>query len=81
MDITLNRGMIRWPGWGNGAHLREIWFSRPANDRPERGEPERSTIRRDRWVLTFQRALVVCQDMVRNRAWCNEAPQRDIGNT
>jgi hypothetical protein len=79
MDITLIPAIMRRRGWGNGARLQDIWFSRPANAVPERGAPDTTTIRMDTWALTFPRCAAAFRRMTADRYWCGEEARRNLG--
>jgi hypothetical protein len=79
MDITLIPGIMRSKGWGNGARLQDIWFSRPPNASPTRGIPDTATIRMDGWALTFARCAQALQTMTTNRVWCGDEARRNLG--
>lgn len=78
LTITNIPAIMRSHGWGNGARLMEIWFSRPPAIAPAYGPPETGTIRMDRWALTFSRARQIYDQLMRERIWANAAAQREI---
>jgi hypothetical protein len=54
------------------------WFSLPAAVAPGYAAPDTTTIRMDRWVLTFPRARQVYVQLLRERIWANTAAQAEI---
>jgi len=79
MDITLIPGIMRRRGWGNGARLQDVWFSRPPNAVPERGVPDTTTIRMDGWALTFPRCAEAVRTMTSDRYWCGDEARGNLG--
>lgn len=77
-SITSIPKIMRHHGWGNGARLMEIWFSRVRTSAPAYGSPETQTIRMSSWVLTFSRAKKVYNQIMSERIWANPAAQREI---
>ena len=77
-DITRIPGIMRTNGWNNGAALMDEWFANPPNDVPENGTPDTSTIKMDSWVLTFERAKKVYDEMISGKIWFNEAAKNLI---
>ncbi len=71
-DITKIPPIMRRKGWTRGAALMEHWFAGAANDDPQKGAPDTTTITMP-WVLGFSRAAAVYGDMVSQRVWCNAA--------
>lgn len=69
---------MRHHGWGNGARLMEIWFSRTSAVAPLYGPPETQTIRMKTWVLTFPRAKSVYDQLMHEQIWANPAAQREV---
>jgi hypothetical protein len=57
----------------NGAKLLDDWFSRPSTIRPSYSAPETTTIRMDRFVLTFSRAKAKYDELMTGRIWANPA--------
>ncbi|MBI4584791.1 MAG: hypothetical protein HY717_12315 [Planctomycetes bacterium] len=80
MSLTLTNipRIMRSKGWGNGARLMDIWFSRPSAVAPAYGLPDTATIKMDRWALTFARARSVYDQLIRDRIWVNSAAQAEI---
>ena len=78
VDITKIPGFMRAKGWFNGARLMERWFSSVANDRPAGGSPDTTTISMAKWVLTFQRAQLVYNEIVGQRIWSNDKARLQI---
>ena len=76
--ITSIPKIMRHRGWGNGARLMEIWFSRASVTAPAYGSPETQTIRMSSWVLTFHRARAVYDQIMRERIWANPAARREV---
>lgn len=77
-DITKIPGLMRQSGWNNGAVLMDEWFANPSNAVPASGTPDTSTIRMDSWVLTFERAKKVYDEMIAGKIWINIAAQKEI---
>ncbi len=80
MSLTLTNipGIMRSKGWNNGARLLEVWFSRSTATAPAYGPPDTSTVRMDRWALTFSRARQVYDQLMREQIWANPPAQREI---
>jgi hypothetical protein len=64
-------------GWTNGEALMRKWFSDPANDDPEKGIPDISTIKID-WVLGYDRAREVYDKAINDKVWMNGPAQNKI---
>jgi hypothetical protein len=78
VDITRIPGFMRLKGWHNGARLMERWMGLPANDRPASGTPDIETVVMRTWVLTFERAKKVYDQILRERIWSNEAARKEL---
>ena len=70
-------GIMRANGFVQGAQLMDIWFSRPAIAVPHYTPPVSSIIKMD-WVLSFDRANDVYQDIIDNKIWVNPAAKAEI---
>ena len=81
MTLTLTDipSIMRYHGWYNGARLMDIWFARPSAIAPAYGPADTTTITMDGWVLTFDEAREVYNDIVREAIWTNPPAQREIG--
>lgn len=55
--------------WLNGARLMEQWFERAAKTAPDYSTPETDTIKMDSWVLKFDRAKLVYDEILREKIW------------
>lgn len=77
-DITKIPGIMRSHKWNSGAQLMDNWFSRSANDDPFKGVPDTTTIKMDSWVLTFDRARKVYDQMISDKIYANPAAQKEI---
>src|SRR5215213_10114548 len=64
-------------GWTQGAALMRRWLRYPGNNRPERGEPDLSTVAVD-WTLGYSRADKVFQQALREKIWTQEDGRRRI---
>lgn len=62
-------------GWNTGAALMQRWFWSPPFVMPHYSYPDLSTIKMT-WVLSFDRAEDVYDDMVKDHVWSNDAAQR-----
>jgi hypothetical protein len=76
-DVTKIPRIMRRKGWIKGATLMEEWFARSANDDASRGAPDTTTITME-WVLGFERARRVYDQMVQERVWVNGPAQREM---
>jgi len=80
MALTLTNipRIMRRNGWGNGARLMDIWFSRAPTVMPAYGPADTATIRMDAWALTFARARAVYDAIISDRIWANAPAQARI---
>jgi hypothetical protein len=67
--------IMRSKGWFEGQRLMETWFSRPAAIAPHYSPPV--TIKMD-WVLGFERAKNVYDELVADQIWQNGPAQNEI---
>ena len=77
-DLTNIPKIMRVNGWLDGAVLMEKWFTGPATAMPAYTSPDLSTIRMDKWALTFPRAKTVFDGMVADKLWSSEKAKRDV---
>jgi len=77
-DIRKIPGIMSANGWHIGAQLMYGWFGRPANDDPLKGITDTMTIKMDTWVLTFERAKSVYDQIFADKIYANPAAQREI---
>jgi hypothetical protein len=68
---------MEWYHWDEGAKLLEMWFERPAAIAPKYSAPVTDIIKMD-WVLQFQRAKEVFDEIVRDRIWTNDATRKRL---
>ena len=71
--------IMRSKSWLRAAALMERWQHNPANTDATRGIPDIHTISMS-WVLSFERAARVFDQMVSDRIWMNEAGRNRIAN-
>jgi len=71
-SITKIPGIMRANKWLNGARLMDEWFAGPAAVMPAYTTPDTTTITMDSFVLTFPRARIVFDGMVRDKLWMSE---------
>jgi hypothetical protein len=69
--------IMRKKGWLRAAALMERWQHNPANNDAKRGTPDIHTVSMI-WVLSFERAARVFDQMVIDRIWMNEAGRAEI---
>lgn len=77
-QLTKIPAFMRRLGWSVSATLMEKWFSRAANNQPDLGVPDTTTIKMDSWVLHFARAWSVYDAMVRGKVWINPPAQLQL---
>ncbi|HEY3741777.1 MAG TPA: DUF6402 family protein [Bryobacteraceae bacterium] len=68
-SITKIPGIMRANSWLNGAALMDKWFSGPPSTKPSYTTPDTSTLKMDKFVLTFDRAKSVFADMQSKKIW------------
>ncbi|MCX7112860.1 MAG: DUF6402 family protein [Proteobacteria bacterium] len=76
--ITNIPAIMRSNKWFKGATLMESWFSSNVNVAPKYGFPDTTTIAMDSWVLTFPRAKIVYDQLIKDRIWQNEPARLEI---
>lgn len=72
-------GIMRYNKWYKGATLMDSWFTRNTKTAPDYDFPDTTTITMD-WVLGFERALDVYNEIISERIWLNAAAQKEIAN-
>lgn len=85
-DITWIPAIMRSKGWTQGATLMEEWLRRPANIRPTKledvpnnfGPPLLNVVTMD-WILTFERARSVYNQILSEKIWKNDKAKPVIG--
>jgi hypothetical protein len=77
-DITRIPSIMRHNKWNNGAQLMETWFRNPSNNDPFKGVPDTTTVRMDTFVLTFDRAKTVYNQMIAEKVWINDKAREEI---
>lgn len=68
---------MRAQGWTKGALLLDSWFSRSSAIAPAYGPPDTTTITMD-FVLKFQRARLVYEQLIKERIWANTAAKNEV---
>lgn len=71
-SITNIPRIMRAKGWTRGAALLERWFAGPSAAKPAYANPDLTTITMD-WVLSFDRAKAVYDQMINDQVWANQA--------
>lgn len=69
--------IMRGKGWLRAAALMERWLNNPANSNAELGTPDIHTVSMS-WVVSFERAARVFDQMVIDRIWMNEAGRAEL---
>jgi len=80
MSLTLTNipSIMRYQGWKNGARLLDNWFSRSSAIAPAYGPADTTTIKMDGFVLTFTRARLVYEGLVKEKIWSNPKAKVEI---
>jgi hypothetical protein len=69
--------IMRNKSWLRAAALMERWLNNPANSNAEQGTPDIHTVSMS-WIVSFERAARVFDQMVIDRIWMNEAGRGQI---
>lgn len=78
IEVEQIADLMHQRGWLNGEVLLRKWMAASANPNPAIGMPDTTTIRMDSWVLTFGRAKEVFDKIFADKAFANEAAQKQI---
>jgi hypothetical protein len=66
-----------WQHWPEGAKLLETWFERQSAIAPKYSAPVTDLIKMD-WVLKFQRAKTVFDQIIADKIWTNDASRKRL---
>lgn len=76
-DITQIPTVMRAKKWLKGAKLMEKWFAACPNAHPASGIPSTDIITMN-WVLTYNRAKIIYDELVKEKVWLNDAAKEEI---
>lgn len=77
VDLKLIPAVMRAYNWEQGARLMELWFSLSPSVAPAYKFRNDSIVKMD-WVLRYERAREVYDEMLRKRVWTTPAAKAEI---